>query len=307
MAFSATEAAFEGFRLVRRNPLVLVAWTVLYAVVSLAALFAMAPVVEQLVGWQEEARTLREGAEPGIDAVWSMMAEFGGIMIQMAWLIPVAMVVEAMMAAAVARGVLRPRNGAFGYLSLGMDEVRVLVVTFVLGLFMILACVAVSVAFGVVVAAARSAGAGGWIGLIVFLGLLAGVWLLIWLAVRLSLAVPITVAEQRFAFFDSFALTKGRFWPLLGMAVIAIVMVIIIELLSSIVSMPVGVMSGLESPSWGSNPSPEHLRAMLDSSNPWVILSVVIESVVKALTVGVIYAPFAAAYRGIKGAQAPAG
>ncbi|HYC66600.1 hypothetical protein [Brevundimonas sp.] len=307
MAFSATEAAFEGFRLVRRNPLVLVAWTVLYAVVSLAALFAMAPVVEQLVGWQEEARTLREGAEPGIDAVWSMMAEFGGIMIQMAWLIPVAMVVEAMMAAAVARGVLRPRNGAFGYLSLGMDEVRVLVVTFVLGLFMILACVAVSVAFGVVVAAARSAGAGGWIGLIVFLGLLAGVWLLIWLAVRLSLAVPITVAEQRFAFFDSFALTKGRFWPLLGMAVIAIVMVIIIELLSSIVSMPVGVMSGLESPAWGSNPSPEHLRAMLDSSNPWVILSVVIESVVKALTVGVIYAPFAAAYRGIKGAQAPAG
>lgn len=306
MAFSATEAAFEGFRLVRRNPLALLAWTVLYAAISLAALFAMAPVVEQLVGWQEEARALGEGAEPGIDAVLGLMAEFGGILLQMAWLIPVAMLVEAMMAAAVARGVLRPRNGAFGYLALGMDEVRVLVVTFVLSLVMALVCLAVFVGVGLAITAARSAGAGAWIGLIGVVGFLGGVWLLIWLGVRLSLAVPITVSERRFAFFDSFALTRGRFWPLLGMAVIAVVMVIIIELLSSIVSMPVGVMSGLESRSWGGSPTPEHLRAMLDASNPWVIVSVVIESIVKALTVGVMYAPFAAAYRGIKGAQAPA-
>lgn len=305
MAFSATDAAFEGFRLVRRNPLVLLAWTVLYAAISLAALFAMAPVVDQLVGWQEEAKALGEGAEPGIGAVWALMAEFGGIMLQLAWLIPVALLVEAMMAAAVARGVLRPRNAAFGYLALGMDEIRVLVVTFVLGLFLTGVCMAAFMALGLVITAARLAGVGAWTGLIGVIGFLAGLWLLIWLAVRLSLAVPITVAERRFAFFESFALTRGRFWPLLGMAVIAVVMVIVIELLSSIVSMPVGVMSGLESPSWGGSPTPEQLRAMLDSSNPWVILGVVIESIVKALTVGVIYAPFAAAYRGIRGAPPP--
>ena len=33
MSFSATDAAFEGFRVVRRNPVALVAWTVVYLVV----------------------------------------------------------------------------------------------------------------------------------------------------------------------------------------------------------------------------------------------------------------------------------
>ena len=40
----------------------------------------------------------------------------------------------------------------------------------------------------------------------------------IWLLVRLSLAVPMTLAEKRIVLFDSFSLTKRHFWPLIGMA-----------------------------------------------------------------------------------------
>lgn len=306
MAFSATEAAFEGFRLVRRNPLALVAWTVLYALTSLGALFAMRPALEQLVGLQERADALEQAAAPELDALWALLADFGGIMMQMIWLIPVAMLIEAMLLAAVARGVLTPKNGRLGYLGLGMDEVRVLIVTFVLGLLMtLLWCVAL-IGVGMMVFAVRLAGGGGWAALVGLIAAIGVVCLMIWLAVRLSLAVPITVAERRFAFFDSFRVTKGRFWPLLGMAIIAGVMVMIVYLVSMMVSVPVSIASGIEH-SWGGSSDPEDLRMMLDVSNPWIITGVLIDAIVKALVVGVIYAPFSAAYRDIKGLdEAPA-
>lgn len=305
MPFSATDAAFEGFRLVRRNPIVLVAWTVLYAALNLAVLFAMGPVLEQLVDWQGQANALESSDPADLSAVWALMADFGQIMAQMAWMIPALMVVEAMLLAAVARGVLKPgTGGAFGYLRLGMDEVRVLVVTFVLGLFMTFVAVGAIIAVAILIMAARTAGIGAWSGLVAALGMIACIVLLVWLAVRLSLAVPITVAERRFAIFDSFGLTRGRVWPLLGMAIIAGVMVLVIQLLSTVVSLPIGMMSGLDTWSMGPNTSPEDIRAALDIGNPWVIATIVVDAIIKALTVGVLYAPFSAAYRDIKGSGA---
>ena len=303
MAFSATDAAFEGFRLVRRNPLALVAWTLLYAVLTLTALFSMSNVVGQLEGWSAQADAMDAVETPGIEQVWALVADFGAIMAQVAWLLPISLLVGAMLAAAVSRGVLKPSGGRFGYLRLGMDELRVLVVTFVLGLVMSLVALVALVALGVVVAAAKTAGGNGAAAIAGLIGFLAVICLFIWLAVRLCLAVPITVAERRFAFFDSFSLTKGRFWPLLGMAIIAVVMVLLVELLSSIVSMPLSVMSGLQSWSFNGSQETESIRAALDVGNPWVIANAVVEAIVAAMTVGIMYAPFSAAYLNIKGGQ----
>ncbi|MDI1326262.1 MAG: hypothetical protein PSV23_05620 [Brevundimonas sp.] len=300
MAFSATDAAFEGFRLVRRNPLALVAWTLLYAVLTLTALFSLSNMAGQLEAWSAQAEAM-ESAEPSFDQAWALMADFGAIMGQVAWLLPISLIVGAMLAAAVARGVLKPSGDRFGYLRLGMDEVRVLVVTFVLGLIMTLVAVVAMVALGVLIAAAKTAGGDGPAAIAGLVGILAVICLFVWLSVRLSLAVPITVAERRFAFFDSFNLTKGRFWPLLGMAILAVVMVLLVQLLSSIVSMPLAIVSGLESWSFSSDQDSEAVRAALDVSNPWVIARAVIEAIVSALTVGILYAPFAAAYRDIVG------
>lgn len=300
MAFSATDAAFEGFRLVRRNPLALVAWTLLYAVLTLTALFSLSTMAVQLEAWSVQAEAM-ESVEPSFDQVWALMAGFGAIMARVAWLLPISLVVGAILAAAVARGVLNPSRDRFGYLRLGMDEVRVVAVTFVLGLVMILAAIVALLAVGVLIAAAKAAGGDGPALIAGLLGFLAMTCFFIWLAVRLSLAVPITVAERRFAFFDSFNLTKGRFWPLLGMAVLALVMVMLVQLLSSIVSLPLGIISGLESWSFNSDQDPEAVRAALDVGNPWVIAHAIVEAIVSALTVGILYAPFAAAYRQITG------
>lgn len=305
MAFSATDAAFEGFRLVRRNPLALVAWTLLYAVLTLTALFSLSGMVGALEAWSVQAEALEGVDKPSLEQVMAVASGFGAIMAQVAWLLPVSLVVGAMLGAAVTRGVLKPSGDRFGYLRLGMDELRVLVVTFVLGLVMCFGAVIAFIALGVLIAATKTAGDGPAV-IAGVVGTLALIAFFIWVSVRLSLAVPITVAEKRFAFFDSFSLTKGRFWPLLGMAVIAVVMTLLVELLSSMVVLPLGVMSGLQSWTFGAEQDPEAVRAALNISNPWVIGHAIVEAIVAALKVGILYAPFAAAYLGITSATTPA-
>ncbi|WP_339928993.1 hypothetical protein [uncultured Brevundimonas sp.] len=306
MSFSATEATFEGFRLVRRNPLALVAWALLYAVVSVASLFAVSRAMGPLARVTEMAEAMEGVTSPPQADVAALLQALGEVFLNMGWLFPLSIVVGAMLAAAVARGVLTPKAGGFGYLKLGMDEVRVIVVSLVLSLLSMVLLLVLIFAVGIAVGIAQASGGGIAVLAAVVVGL-AGAALLIWLAVRLCLAVPITVAEKRIAIFDSFAVTKGRFWPLLGMIILTAVMVIIIGVLSSIITMPLGMMSGLEPWSLGSGASDmAAMQARFDLSNPWVIASAFVEAVVYALTVGVLYAPFAAAYRDITGSGAEA-
>lgn len=300
MSFSATDAALEGFRLARRNPMAILLWIVVCAVSSIGQMFAaggmmqsMVSMTEMMEGMQASPPTTLEGWTPFLNA-------YGEMMSGAAWMLPVSLVITSVLTAAVARAVLRPQEKAFGYLRLGMDEVRVFIVTLVIS---ILAAVFCSVVFvGALVAGVIAIRAmGGWGGLVLAATTLGAIAFIVWLLVRWSLAVPITVAEKRFAIFDSFAVTKGRFWPLLGMGLIALVMAILVMILCSFVSMPLGMMLGMDM--WGSmdGPSAEHLMKMFDVTNPLVIASAVVDAVATVLMLGVIHAPFSAAYKGIKG------
>lgn len=304
MAFSATDAAFEGFRLVRRNPLAIVAWALLYAVISLASLLATNIAAEPLATWFEAAEALEGVTTPSQAEIMTMLQPMLAVLARMAWLIPLSLAISAILSAAVTRGVLTPQAGGFGYLRAGMDEWRVFVVTLVLGvlasLLIAVSVVLVSVAIGI----ATVSGA-AWGFLVAFVVMLATIALGIWLAVRLSLAVPMTVAEKRYAIFDSFVLTRGRFWPMLGMAIIVGVMAIIISLLASIVILPLVMVSGLQSEALQPGMDWEAFMAAIDIRNPWVIANALAEAVVYALIVGVAYAPFAAAYLGLQDSSAP--
>lgn len=301
MSFSATEAAFEGFRLVRRKPLALVAWTLLYAVVSLASLFAVSRAMGPLSRVTEMAEAMEGVTSPPQADIAALFQALGEVFLSIGWLFPVSIAVGAMLAAAVARGVLMPRAGGFGYLKLGMDEVRVVVVTVVLTVLWIVLLMALVFLVGIAAGIAQASGSSVAVLVALAVGL-AGVLLSIWLAVRLCLAVPITVAQKKIAIFDSFSVTKGRFWPLLGMIILTAVMVAIIAILASIITMPLGMMSGLGSWSMGSEATDmAAMQARFDITNPWVIGSAFVEAAVYALTVGVMYAPFAAAYRDITG------
>ena len=296
MAFSATDAVFEGFRVVRRQPLTLVFWSLFYAA-SMVAAFAM--IGPSLIGFVTATEQLEQsGATPTMEDFAPLFQTMG---LLFAVLLPISLITGAMINAAVARSVLRPGESALGYLRLGMDEVRVLVVSVVLFLvFLVLMAVPsglIGVVIGMTVAAEAPA-----LWLLVVLLVLAAIALFAWLSVRLSLAIPITMAERRIAIFDSFGFTKGRFWPLLGMALLAWFLSMVVGLLGSLVAMPLematGGMTALE------GLEDESLQVILQAAWPAIAAWILINSVMSALQVAVVYAPFSAAYRDIKAAAA---
>lgn len=297
MTFSATDAAFEGFRVVRRKPMVLLWWAAFY-LVSFALIFLVAAgPITGLMAAASDLENMGPGATPE-DLRPLMMAYLAVFPI----LIPLGILMGAILNAAVARSVLEPGKSAFGYLRIGMDEVRVAVVSVVLSIVMALAAMVI---FGVAGFIAGFLGAaevpgGPLIMVVVFLAAAAA---MIWLAVRLSLAIPITVAEKKFAFFDSFKVTGGRMWSLIGMAVIAFVMTMVVSILTSIVFFPITMGFGAAM-DWESL---EGMNAMgvLQAIGPMVAVAIVLQAISSALLAAVMYAPFAAAYRDLKGTGTP--
>lgn len=297
MTFSASDAAFEGFRVVRRKPMLLVWWALAY-IVFFGVIFALVgPGMISMVAAAERLEAAGPTADPA--QVTAAMAPFFGMFLV---LVPLGMLIKAVFQAAVVRAVVTPAQSRFGYLRIGMDELRVVGVVLVLGLLLGVAYFAMALVVGVVAGISAAAG-GGALYILVGVAVIAAICALIWAAVRLSLAVPITVAEKRFALFDSFALTKGRFWSLLGMIIIVGVMCMLIALLSSAVMLPFTFMTGgmerlvqMEG---------QDLQAILAAAAPAVIAWVIVNSVTSALMLAVIYAPFSVAYLALKGQPTP--
>jgi hypothetical protein len=300
MTFSATDAAFEGFRVVRRKPMVLLWWTLFYLVIfGLIALVVAQPLTNFFSLVQQYEGT---GGEPTPDEIMGFMLP---LMATIPLLIPLLILQNGIVYSAIARSVLHPEKSAFGYLRLGMDEVRVAVVVLVLGiLFNIIGFVGY-MAVLLLAGGASAIGDGGYpggVGLFGMLGMLLVYGVMWWLMARLSLAVPITVAEKKFAFFDSFQMTEGHTLKVIGMAILAGVMAIVVAFLVWIIAVAIFLAVGstvdwqsLEMAGFG-----EVIRV----AGPMIALGVVIYAVYAALMLVVMLAPFSAAYRDLKGRAA---
>jgi hypothetical protein len=298
MTFSATEAAFEGFRVVRRKPMVLVWWTAAYlGFMALMVLIGIGPIVA-FVG---AAEALEGVASPTPEDLAPLMAAWGSLMLL---LFPLGLLFGAMLNAAVARSVLEPGRSAFGYLRVGADELRVLAVTLALAVLAMIVFGGMGLAAGLIggVAAAAMGDAGWMVAVLVGLGMIVvGAWL----AARFSLAVPITVAEKKIAVFDSWRLTKGRALPIIGMAVLAFIMTIVVSMLFSFVLFPLMLIMGMTG-GWSElaqleGAAPAEIFATM---GPFLAVTIVFQAIGAALQLAVAYAPFSAAYLGIKGAPA---
>lgn len=296
MAFSASDCAFEGFRLARRTPMTILIWALAYIVFT-AVCFAL--VGGSFVALMAAATELQGVTDPSMEQLQPMMAAYAG----MAWILPLGIVFGAVTYTAVMRAVLRPEQKGFGYMRLGMDEVRVFVVYLVLS---ILAVIAPAVIYGVagVISGVAGAAAGDAAGVIAIVLMLAATVLFVWLVVRFSLAVPITFDQKKFAVFESWGVTRGRALGLFGMTVIVIIMALVVSILTSIIILPLTFMFGgmanlaaLEGASMG-----EIMRSM----GPAILIYVIYNGIVSALMLAIFYAPYAAAYRDIRGGAEPA-
>lgn len=296
MAFSASDAAFEGFRLTRRSPVAILIWAAFYLVITVVTLvLAGGP----MAMFMQQAAALEGVAEPSPEQIMPLM---GAYFAMLGVILPISLILGAVLYAAVNRAVVRPAEKSFGYLRLGGDELRVFVVCLVLSiLWMIGAGVAVGV-FAVLVGVLTATVSEGLGVLVAILGGLALAAVAIWAAVRLSLALPITVAEKRIAIFDSWRLTRGHFWGLLGMAILAFILTVVVQFLGWIVFMPIfflmgGGLAELASPGFESADMGQFIAAL----GPIAIVGAIFLALLSALQMAIMYAPFAAAYRALKG------
>ncbi|MBO9546676.1 hypothetical protein [Caulobacter sp.] len=231
--FSVADAATAGFGIIGRKPLAVLGW-------GLAMLVATAvPMYLLLLFMRPDFAALMQiAAQRGPEYDPETFARFmrlqSGMMLfqLLSWIWSTA--VNAVLCCAVFRAVLAPQDSRFGYLRLGAREgwlTLLFLVEYVLayiGFFVVALLAAVVVA--IVGVGAGGSAESAMIGTAVVIGLLVLV-LFVWLALKLSMAAPMTFVDKQFRLFESWSFTKGHVGQLLGVSLLLLVFLIGIEVL----------------------------------------------------------------------------
>lgn len=221
MTVSATEAAFEGFRVTRHNPGVVLIWAAVWMVGLIAAGLATFPILSP---WVPEMATANGDPSKLSTTALNAISQAGFAVL------PVVLLIQTVLMPAVYRAVLRPAPKGIGYLRLGRDELRMFVVALGLG--------AVSVVLNLISSGLESVaiqmmGMGGamLVSTVVFA-------ISIVITVRLSLVAPITLLRGKISFAEGWHVSARWFWPLLGITVLSLTMAAIVVILLVMIGMP---------------------------------------------------------------------
>jgi hypothetical protein len=276
--------AFRGFTIVGQKPWLVLVWGLAY-ILAFALVAGLTVGLVMAMGANFTAPTTPEAirAEP----IMAMVA-----------VIPVAtagfLFLYAVFLCAAYRMVLRPEESAFGYLRIGMAELRLT------GVLLLSVLMWLLLYFGVALVVTFVGVATLGIGLILWLPALA---LFVWLSVKLSLTAVVNFAEGKVGFSESWRLTRNNFWNLFLVYLIlfAIMMVISIVLfaLQSATQSMAGVPSIFDRLQPGAAPA-----GFTSATGPTGILiaivGLVINLFVTAANLIFMYAPHAEAYLQLK-------
>nr|MDQ2861440.1 hypothetical protein [Pseudomonadota bacterium] len=235
--FSISDAAFTGFRIVRERPKAVAVW----AAIQLVASLVLGGMVVAIAG--PEIRRVTD-----ISAVMNASPSETMVLVQQmapiyALFFTYTLVFDAVIYAAMNRAVMSPADDRFGYFRLGADELRqfaLLLLSFVLfmGVYFVAALVAVALAV-IASLVLKSVAA-----LVAVLAIVAAICAAIFILVRLSLASAQTFATRRVILFGSWALTRGRFWPIFGTYVLAFAFACVVLVLGFVVSFALAAIVG---------------------------------------------------------------
>ena len=222
-SFSPTDAALEGVRLSRERPRAVLVWAIYYfgftLFLSVVSYFTLGP---------HAAEALNALQQPTGDEEFSKLIEQTWKFFAVA--LPFGLVFQAMFTGAVYRVILGSGTNPSIQFKLGADELRLLVLKVVMAaIWTVLLFVAI---FTVQTAGVGASQVANLLGMLVDAGL---VWLGVLVWVRLSLAGPATFVERRVVIFQSWPLTHGQFWRLLGTYLLAFAIAAVVFVLMLVV------------------------------------------------------------------------
>jgi hypothetical protein len=304
MAISIGSAVGAGFTLIGRRPVSVISWG-FFLYLAIFILFGVGiaivgfPILSQLSSLGPQADPAQAGriALEMLAALWPalLLVMIGGLF------------VGAMIQGAVFRSILEPDHKGFFSLRFGSAEVSLLLLTLLyIPIFFGVWLVSAAVLGGLFLAAHAIHGLAG--GLIAFVGCVAYGLALMWLALRFSLAAPMTFAERHVRFLGSWTLTKGEGWRLFGLAWLLVLVWLGVSIAYSIVSAIVNLLftgaavASILASSGGGSPSDpsvlvSHWPVLLLAYIPTFLLGAAFNGMIQAIGQG----PWAEVYRQLKG------
>ncbi|TMJ18642.1 MAG: hypothetical protein E6G92_02025 [Alphaproteobacteria bacterium] len=191
-----------GFRLVRDKPVAVLVWCLCY----MAAMAVMSLAMGRTFGAMASAGKDPAAAMAQMSSTMGtfLLVEFG------------MMILFVVLFTATQRAVLRPEQSGFAYIRVGMDELKMFALAFVLLILLYVGMLIVGIVGAIiigVVAVAAGPAAMGVSMIVLFCALIA---LAIWFEVRVSLMFPLTLMTGNIAIGEGWRLSKGRFWALFG-------------------------------------------------------------------------------------------
>lgn len=308
--FSIGTAIGDAFRLIRRRPLAVFVWGLLTVAPFVIGFALILPVMGDMFANMPAPGSDPAGYEDAFpDQAFAQMMQFqmASMLMNIGQLLVMAVVYTAIM-----RAMLHPRETSFFSLRIGMDELRVAVVGLAIGVVMYIAMIILAL-FAVALAVALGLGMSGSdpgvvVSVVVVLAIVAAIGFL-WAMARVSLMAPASVLYRDFAFVQGWKLASGKGWPLFGMMLLILVIVLLIE--AVLVMIGVGLFAGFAA---ASGPLAEMaaaaepfsgLAAWLAANWYWAALGALAASLFYGVVLTLGIAPYASACRQLAESGAP--
>lgn len=290
------EAIGEGFGIIAKRPLTILAWGLVRVLLAGAAFALMAPVYMSILSQIASQAATGAATPPNMAGLQAMQGANFLLSI-------VSLFVSSVLYCAVFRSVLFPEQSRWGFMRVGAAELFYFLFFFGAMICLVLGMVVVLIPLFIIVGIAGAAHAPAIAALFMVAGFVGIFALLIWGLCRLSMVGPMMVDDGRFHLADAWALTRGHVWSLFAIALLLIVMLILIEVVLGVIALVVG-FSWLSQAAGGAanlqsffqKPPAEVLSTLAPALMVGAVVSVPLSGCFNAI----IMAPWARAYRELR-------